>query len=250
MRHRHYGSSFYSGQMAGSLKSAQETLRLFFEMYRPNSVVDFGCGLGTWLRAAQELGVRKIHGFDGRHVNANMLQISEDDFTPCDLGRERPEIGMRFDLALSLEVAEHLPRARAEVFIEALTTASDVVVFSAAVPGQGGRFHVNEQFPSYWIPIFARHGYACFDALRPLIWSDHRVELWYRQNILVFSKAQQFPGARANPTDYDIIHPELWMSRGAVGKVIDRATASIKDFVSRTSPPQLVELVRRARMPR
>ena len=94
--------------------------------------------------------------------------------------------GRRFDLAVCVEVAEHLPHDSANVLIQSLCDLSDVVLFSAAVPLQGGTNHVNEQWPTYWAQRFAIHDYACFDYFRPMLWSDEDIEYFYRQNVLLF----------------------------------------------------------------
>lgn len=245
MGHKYYGRTFYDGLAAGSLRSAEITLRFLFELYRPRTVVDFGCGAGTWLRAAKSLDVADIVGVDGDHVTPDILQIPVECFVPCNLADQRPQLATRFDLAMCLEVAEHLPASRAQTFVDDLTAASDVVLFSAAIPDQGGRHHVNEQFPSYWITLFGKHGYNCYDAVRPAIWSDRRVEVWYRQNILLFSRTIAFPGLRSLPSDYDLVHPEFWTNRGIAGKFLDRTAVNAKHFLARTAPRRLVSLLRR-----
>ena len=58
------------------------------------------------------------------------------------------QIDRRFDLALSLEVAEHLPPECGSEFVQTLTDLSSVILFSAAIPFQGGTDHLNEQWPS------------------------------------------------------------------------------------------------------
>lgn len=241
----YYGASFYDGQMAGSLRSAEVVLDIVFGMFKPASVVDFGCGVGPWLKAASERGVGKVLGLDGDHVQREMLLIPEADFVSCDMSKSCPSLGNRFDMAISLEVAEHLPTNRARSLVEDLTSASDVVLFSAAIPDQGGRHHCNEQFPSYWIGHFGDCGYTCYDAIRPSIWSDDRVEFWYRQNILLFSKSRVFPGRLSRPTDYDIVHPEQWRARGALGRAIDRSVGNLRHVVSRTMPRSLISIARK-----
>jgi hypothetical protein len=101
------------------------------------------------------------------------------------------------------------------------------VLFSAAIPGQGGRHHVNEQFPSYWITRFAMHGFRCFDALRPVLWHRAEVAVWYRQNLLVFSRHKAFPGERPAPEQYDLVHPETWLAPGLIRRRIQRSLRGI-----------------------
>lgn len=225
-----YDSSFYHSQMGGSYRSAHRVLRALFGYFVPDSIVDLGCGTGTWLRAAKELGTNRVLGFDGRYVGSDLLQIEPREFVSIDLGTERPTFEGRFDLAMSLEVAEHLPIGRAESFVEDLCRASDTVLFSAAIPGQGGTHHVNEQFPSFWIPLFGRAGLRCFDVIRPEIWTDRTVEVWYRQNVLVFSKTRQFGNGKSPSPPLDLVHPELWENRGRLCKYLQAVWSRVGEF--------------------
>jgi SAM-dependent methyltransferase len=190
-----YDREFYDGQVEGSYRSARRIVPLVLDLLEVGSVLDVGCGLGTFLRAFQENGVRHVLGVDGDHVPASRLLIDPSRFRSADLARGLDVAG-RFDLAVSLEVAEHLPAERAAGFVADLCRAADVVLFSAAIPGQGGTHHVNEQWPSWWAVRFRAHGYEAFDLLRPALWADEEVEWWYRQNCLVFANAE---GLRRNP---------------------------------------------------
>ena len=206
----------FQAKLLRNLASAHIVLRHLFDEFRPASVVDIGCGIGAWLRACQDAGVVEVLGVDGDYVDRAQLLIAPGSFRPCDLARvDRVALDQRYDLAISLEVAEHLPAARAASFVRDLCAAADVVLFSAAIPYQGGRNHVNEQWPSYWIPLFGQQSFRCFDFIRPRIWSDDAVADWYRQNILVFSRVREFPGSRSDPRGYDLVHPAKWMYRAA-----------------------------------
>lgn len=227
-RQARYDEQFYKWYVEGSLRSALRILAIVFAHYRPRSVVDFGCGVGTWLRAARELGVEKILGMDGAYVEQRMLQIPVEYFLAADLAHQCPPLGRRFDLAMSLEVAEHLPKSRAETFIGDICEAADTVVFSAAIPGQGGTHHVNEQYPSFWIPMFQARGLKTYDFVRPEVWGDRSVEVWYRQNVLVFSRNGSFPGYRHDARSCDLVHPEFWDGRGKVCKASQELQRKMK----------------------
>lgn len=196
------------------------------------SLVDIGCGAGAWLAAARELGVQDILGLDGAPAEDRLL-IPPSLFRRVDL--ERSLLGeaappRRFDLALCLEVAEHLPESRAAGFIAELTRFADVILFSAAIPGQGGTHHVNEQWPGYWERLFAEQGYAPFDVLRPLLWEEAGIPVWYRQNMILY--ANPAGAGRLDlaglvcwpaPPVRALVHPDLW--RGAAEELAARRRA-------------------------
>ncbi len=180
-----YDESFYLEQVDGSLASARIVLPMLFAYYKPASVVDVGCGKGTWLRAALECGAKEVLGLDGDYVDRSSLLIPADRFLSCNLAESVP-VERRFDLAISVEVAEHLPHYRAETFVADLARLSDVVLFSAAIPYQGGTDHVNEQWLEWWAIFFRRHGLVPYDVFRKRLWLNPKVDFWYSQNLLVF----------------------------------------------------------------
>lgn len=184
-----YSEQFFSGQEHGSLSSARKILGELWSIVQPSSVVDVGCGVAPWLRAARDLGASTIVGLDGDYVQRDQLMVDVSDFRPHDLENVdlAETVKGKFDLAMSLEVAEHLSAARARTFVDQLCKLSDMVVFSAAAPGQGGLHHINEQRPDYWCEIFRDNGYLCFDVLRYRVWNEPDVEWWYAQNVLLFA---------------------------------------------------------------
>jgi SAM-dependent methyltransferase len=208
LRH-HYDAGFYSTFSDGAQSSAAVIVPLVMQFVQPVSVLDVGCGTGAWLAEWKRAGVADILGVDGQHVDRAALQIEADSFRAVDL-RGPFSLDRRFDLVQSLEVAEHLDEACADQFVRSLARHADTVLFSAAIPGQGGVHHVNEQWPSYWIDRFDREGFSVFDVVRPMIWTDARVETWYRQNIFLFSRTLALPSAT---TCTDMVHPELWQAR-------------------------------------
>lgn len=210
-----YDEAFYAEQFSGAQRSAQRVLNLLPDALALRSVVDFGCGRGAWLGAALQRGIPRAVGLDGMWVERAQLADSRIEFRPTDLAL-RVNLSERFDLAISVEVAEHLPQARAASFVEDLCRASDRVLFGAAIKGQGGTHHINEQPQSYWVEHFARCGYTCCDYLRPRIWQDEGVEYWYRQNLFVFvnraspSAQQDLALLEADrPPMLDVVHPKM-----------------------------------------
>jgi hypothetical protein len=166
----------------------------------------------------REHGVDDILGIDGPWVEQGQREIPDTYFREYDL--TQPILLHRtFDLALCLEVAEHLPAEAAPDLVQSLTGLSPVVVFSAAIPGQGGEGHINERWPSFWSKFFAAHGYGCFASLRQRLWPCEGVEFWYRQNMLCFV-AENRPdlinrASRRNEDlaveSLDVVHPELYL---------------------------------------
>jgi len=181
-----YPRAFYDDLKDTALPSARRVVPLLRELMTIASAVDVGCGDGGWLKALQETGTQKILGLDGDWVREDQLLIDSTRLVRCTLGETLP-VDDRFDLAIALEVAEHLPADRASNFVSELTRLAPVVLFSAAIPGQGGLNHVNEQWPGYWAALFAGHGYQPIDTLRWRIWSDDAVTWWYKQNLLLFA---------------------------------------------------------------
>jgi SAM-dependent methyltransferase len=172
----------------------------------PNTVVDVGCGEGWW-------GAE----FAKRGTDVLGLDNAADPVIPsvtADLTKPLPDVGP-FDLAICLEVAEHLAPERAESFIAELCALAPLVLFSAAIPGQGGIGHVNERWPAYWVALFGDSGFTCSGALRWRIWDDERVENWYRQNLLVAAREpKRFPQWFDTPLAavHPVVHPVLYES--------------------------------------
>lgn len=209
-----YSAGYYQSIKEDSAQSALEVAPLILKLFTPGSVVDVGCGTGTWAKAYREAGAR-ILGIDGRHVRDDQLLINPGEFQRHDLTLPL-RLGLRFDLVNCLEVAEHLPGDRAQTFVEDLCRLGDVVVFSAAIPGQGGTHHINEQWPSYWIAHFRANGFRALDCLRASIWDNQRVAWWYAQNMFAFvkeSRADGFPEAArmSRPGPVDLVHPRAYV---------------------------------------
>jgi SAM-dependent methyltransferase len=195
-----------------NLESSNEIVPVLIELFQPNSVIDVGCGTATFLHVFEREGVADITGIDGDWVDREKLakHINPKQFLTKDLEKGF-EIDKRFDLALCLEVAEHLEAKSAVKFVESLCNLSDIIVFSAAVPLQGGQNHLNEQWLSYWNDLFRANGYRIYDVLRPIFWENEKIFPWYKQNIVVFAKGEM--NELSHSTSFhgaNIIHPELF----------------------------------------
>lgn len=216
--HDFYDCSFFESLRYGSHQSAQVIIPLILDWINPCSVVDVGCGDGTWLSAFQAYGVEDILGLDGSYVQPRILQIPHDFFVVKDLSQPI-SLGRTFDLAISLEVAEHLPEESASRFVESLTRLSEVVLFSAAIPHQGGTHHVNEQWPDYWIALFEARGYVAVDKLRKAIWNNANVQPWYAQNSFLFVRCDclshypllQSTSPALSSFGPSVVHPTIYL---------------------------------------
>jgi len=196
-------------------RAAMEIVPVLIEWFHPKSVVDIGCGLGTWLYVFKSLGIKEILGIEGHHLNTDLLVIDRDEVILTDL-EEELGIVRKFDLALSLEVAEHLSKASADCFIQSLTKLSDIIVFSAAIPGQGGQNHINEQWIGYWQSQFIKHDFVFTDEIRPLFWNNEKIEWWYKQNMVIaIKKGTRSPFTEIKPP-LDLVHPGLFEPRNAL----------------------------------
>lgn len=227
-----YNSAFYSAYESDSIGSAREVLAIVNTLICPKSVVDVGCGIGTWLKVWRELGVKNIKGIDGDYVDRKELLIPVEHFTPMNLAAP-VNPGGSFDLVESLEVAEHLPKDSAEAFVAFLCSLGPVVLFSAAIPYQGGTDHINEQWPEYWAELFKKQGHLTVDAIRNEVWDDPKVAYYYAQNSFLFVKAEVVD--RLNPA----IKPFLATSPKALARVHPRRWQD-----SYENPPKLEELAK------
>src|SRR6266403_1721923 len=218
----HYTKSFYEGLRSGATRSSNVVVPLVLQLISVKSVVDVGCGDGSWLATFQKLGVSDILGIDGDYVEQDFLQIPPERFRPMDLAKPF-HLGRRFDLAISLEVAEHLPPETASAFVRSLTGAASAVLFSAAIPYQGGQNHINEKWPDQWAALFRENGYFPIDAVRKRIWQNDEVDWWYAQNTLLFahgglverSLALKAALERTDSEQLSVVHPKqhLYLER-------------------------------------
>jgi SAM-dependent methyltransferase len=212
-----YTPDFFKTNLAHSYPSAKQIVSLVLEFLSIRSVLDVGCGTGYFLRAFIEAGVSEFAGVDGDYVPRDQLTIKPEAFHPVDLAGGF-DLRRKYDLVVSLEVAEHLPADSADGFVDSLTKHSSVILFSAALPHQGGTGHVNEQWPSYWAQHFEKRGYRAYDILRPRLWHNKEVAWWYRQNVLLFANDEGCVAhpkladlQSAAPISLDRVHPELYL---------------------------------------
>jgi SAM-dependent methyltransferase len=213
-----YNAGFYKGQSTGSVRSALAMMPFVLDAVKPASILDVGCGIGSWASVCIQLGVDEVCGIDGNYVDQDSLLIPKENFVAVDLTMLSSEIFLKkFDLILCLEVAEHLPSEVSDEFIQILCNRSDNVLFSAAIPNQGGTGHLNEQWQSYWAEKFATHGYRADVCVRNAFWKDRNVESWYRQNVILYRKNELGLMSTKNISNeiLDVVHPDLFLAKYA-----------------------------------
>jgi SAM-dependent methyltransferase len=247
-----YDDEFFDEITAEATASASVVARRLIDLVAPSSVVDIGCGRGAWLAAFVAEGVDDVVGIDGDYHEPAQRLLRDDQFVAADLASP-PTLPRSFDLAICLEVIEHLDAAAGDHLVEYLTSLAPAVAFSAAVPGQGGVHHVNEQWPGYWHERFMDRGYHCFDVLRAPLWSHPSVSFWYAQNLLLYVRdthpvpeaLTEAPAltADAGGAPLALVHPEL-LRRTAALAGGPRPPASFQSLV-RALPSAATSAARR-----
>jgi SAM-dependent methyltransferase len=247
-----------SEQEAANAASAGRILDIVMDYYRPTSVLDVGCGIGTWLKVARSRGISDIRGIEGFWLDKSKLRVEPGLVEVVDLEKNF-NLGRRFDLVISLEVAEHLSESAADHFIESLTAHAPLVSFSAAIPYQGGDHHVNEQFLPYWVERFSRFNFRPVDVIRGKIWNEPTILWWLRQNAVLFVEQQllahnqRLCRAAEESAAYplSLVHPEVYLHRmhigvQAVGKMSQLADAFGKGGLFRVTvaPDGMMKITR------
>jgi SAM-dependent methyltransferase len=211
-----YTSEFFHTKSEGSLRSAKAIVPIVMKAIGPTSVVDIGCGYGIWLSVFQDHGVKDVIGIDGEYIDREALHFPPERFIAHDLTTPF-RIPRKFDLAVSLEVAEHLPPHCAREFVASLTGLGAAVLFSAAIPGQGGTHHVHERWQDYWAALFREQGYVAIDSIRWKVWADKAVEPWYAQNTLLYVLPRLLDESglrserRPRLEELPVVHPAIYL---------------------------------------
>lgn len=182
-----YDDAFYEGTDAETRRLYERLADALLELCEPRSVVDVGCGTGLVLRRLAARGVA-VRGLEGSRPAIRRSGLGERVLR-VNLERGVPRLG-RFDVCVCMEVAEHLRPASSARLVEGLAALSDVVVFTAAPPGQPGRAHVNLRPQEYWERLFAAYGLApseLRDRLRAAI-ADVPEPRYIHANLMVFER--------------------------------------------------------------
>lgn len=180
-----YDDTFFRYIKEGATGSAQAVVPLVLGQSKISSILDVGCGAGAWLAEYHRRGVPACVGVDGDYVPRSSLLIPASAFVPLDITKTF-DLGRQFDLVQCLEVGEHIPPGASEALVDNLVRHGKLVLFSAAIPGQGGENHVNERPYEFWRALFAVHGFRPYDSVRPSLRRQDSVEPWYRHNIILY----------------------------------------------------------------
>lgn len=216
----HYTPEYYDAIVEGSKRSAAVIVPLVQNVVGAKSVVDVGCGTGAWLAEFVRCGAERILGLDGTYVDRSRLLVPQDRFIATDLDAEWsvPAGERPFDLALCLEVGEHVRPERSERLVLMLTGLAPVIAFSAAIPYQGGEGHINERWPTFWQELFLARDYEVVDPIRKRVWSDRTVEPWYQQNFVLYASRSAISANQSLRREHEqtfpgflsIVHPRLY----------------------------------------
>lgn len=242
-----YTNEFYDNMFDSNNAVAIKFMPYIIEKLNPRSIVDVGGGQGIFLAVAKKYGIDDILCIDGSYVDTEKLLIDKKEFLQFDL-TTKCRLERKFDMALSLEVAEHIAPQYVDVFIDNLVNLSDVIVFSAAIPKQGGTGHVNEQWMSYWIKKFSDKGYKVSNCLRNFFWKEKNIKPIRRQNILLFirnEKAEKLTDRfKKDAGDiFDLVHPEVYMEKisylekrvSDLEKILDKNKRFIRSVITENS---------------
>ena len=231
-----YDADFFNTERNLSASTARKLVPVIASILHPQSVIDVGCGVGAYLAEFKRLGINDLQGVDGTLPDDRVLMVSPDLIMIRDL-RKPLSIGRKYDLVLSIEVAEHLPSYCSDTFVDSLISLGDVVVFSAAIPRQRGTYHINEQWQDYWARKFANRGFGHSTTLREMIWADDELDPVVRQNIILYSCFSLDPSSLTelesqSLRELRIVHPELYLMRTAPGRLKDLIKFTIGSFMN------------------
>jgi SAM-dependent methyltransferase len=223
-----YPSYFYE-KLNESGAAAERVVESILRYVKPRSVVDVGCGTGVFAAAFADVGISDVHGVDLLPQDPELLRIPRERFIAHDLSTPF-RVDRKFDLVLSLEVAEHLPATSADVFVDTLTGLGDCVFFSAAVPEQGGYRHINEQWQDWWAEMFRARGFHAVDCLRDHLWEDPAVPFYYAQNLIAYATEAALDRhselrrafERTDQSSLSRIHPTLYRQKAEPRQVTAR----------------------------
>lgn len=182
-----YDISYYQKIRDEEAPQAERLAAYLWSVYKPRSVIDFGCADGLYLVPFVQRDI-DVLGVDYSPALREIAQI--DNLVLADL-RKPYFAGRKFDLVLCLEMLEHIEAMYAEQVVENIARAGDLLVVSAAAEGQGGEGHVNCRPERYWVDLFAKQGFvpAVRDTIYLIDYMKQGYRLgWLTQNVIIYRK--------------------------------------------------------------
>jgi 2-polyprenyl-3-methyl-5-hydroxy-6-metoxy-1,4-benzoquinol methylase len=191
---KEYNDRYYKWHYDNTRNYIIKTMDWYMDTYKPNSVIDYGCGIGSYLESAMNKGVEKIKGFDiggeyvKKYTNKNVIPFIE--YLDCT----KPLITDKYDCTISLETGEHIETELSESFVKNITDSTSdkgIILYSAAQPNQNGTGHINCQTKEFWIKIFEKNNFQ-----KEIELTKHISDNWFRlgapnyicNNLIVFKK--------------------------------------------------------------
>ncbi len=187
-----YDADYYTSLVDPTMQISADTIAdAIVAAFSPRTIADIGCGTGVLMLALQKRGV-SCQGFEYSAAALETCRKRGLQVTPLNIETDPIPAGVRVDVAISTEVAEHLPESCADRFLDVLTALSDTVVLTAAdTSPHSSTDHVNEQPLSYWIAKMDARGYTYLESLtegwRPQ-WRQAGVAACFFDAIMAFSK--------------------------------------------------------------
>ncbi len=174
-----------------AVRSAATVGATINEKLHPSTVIDLGCGTGALIRCLAQLGIRCV-GLEYAELGVGICKDRGLDVHKFDVTRDTLPVSEVFDLAISIEVAEHLPEESADRFVSTLCSLADQVILTAAGPTETSPYHLNCQPKQYWVEKFFSAGFILDGDLVEEFrreWTGTCVQHWYWRNLMVFRKA-------------------------------------------------------------
>lgn len=185
-----YDDKFFNKNLEWNVPIAAKLAGVLIDYFNPVSVVDLGCGNAEFISEFQKKGIA-IQGYEGSRSAIEKALIDKKYIRLFDL-RNKIESDKRYGLALCLEVAEHIENKFSQRLVENLTNLSDTIIFTAAPPGQGGHFHINEQPREFWVNIFKERNYDYDGQMTERVKTamrEKKILWWYCDNLMIFRKS-------------------------------------------------------------
>lgn len=184
-----YKTQYYAKRIEDPWRSEANQIGIVLMNYfEPESVIDFGCAVGAHLEPFHKNNIA-VQGVEGNKKGIEYAVIPKKYISHHDL-RKPFDSNRKYDLAISIEVAEHIPQQFDDVYVNSICASASNIVITAAPPGQGGTHHVNEQPNEYWIDKFERRGFSYRENANKELAAQFEVSnsTWVEENLLIFKE--------------------------------------------------------------